>query len=126
MVGALARGAALNTTVRTFLANFAMHTTKDFALTADDWTGVDWKSSARSTPAAAQGITVPTLVLTMSCNFLVVSGEIIYDHVAAKDKTYASVEGALHGFTPCKPEYGDTTKRSFDFIDSWLAKPGRF
>jgi hypothetical protein len=37
-----------------------------------------------------------------------------------------SSEGSGHLFTPCRPEYGDTKKRSLDYIDSWLAKPGRF
>ena len=50
-----------------------------------------------STPANAEGITVPSLVMTMGCHYLVVPGEIIYDHLAAKDKTYATVEGATHG-----------------------------
>ncbi len=117
---------SINTTVRDFLANYALRTTQDFAIKEDDIVGVDWKSSMMSSPGAAEGITVPTLVLTMSCHYLVVPGEIIYDHLASKDKTYASVEGAVHGFTPCKPEYGDTEKRTFDFVDSWLAKAGRF
>ena len=116
----------LNTTVRIFLANYATRTTPDYALTADDATGIDWHSSNRSTPASSEGITVPTLVLTMSCFYLVVPGEIAYDHLAAKDKTYASIEGANHNFDACKPEYGDTVKRSFDYLDTWLSKPGRF
>jgi hypothetical protein len=118
--------ASLNYTVKRFLSNDALRTTKDFAVTADDIVGVDWRSSLRSTPGSAEGITVPTLVLAMSCFHFVVADEIIYDHLAAKDKTYAVVEGALHEFNPCKPEYGDTTKRTFDFVDGWLSKPGRF
>jgi hypothetical protein len=117
---------SLNYTLRHFLANDAIRSTKDFALTEDDVIGVDWKSSMRSTPGSAEGITVPTLVVTMSCNVWVVPNEIIYDHLAAKDKTFAAVEGALHVFTPCKPEYGDTQKRLFDFVADWLYKPGRF
>jgi hypothetical protein len=124
-VGSLYFG-SLNYTVRHFLANDAIRTTKDFAITADDIVGVDWRSSLRSTPGNAEGITVPTLVMVMTCNLLVVPDEIIYNHLAAKDKTFAAVEGALHGFTPCKPEYGDTQKRAFDFVDSWLSKAGRF
>ena len=119
-------GMAINTTVRKYLANYALRTTRDYALTEDDILGVDWNSSLRSSPHGAEGITVPTLVLTMGCHYLIVPGEIIYDHLAAKDKTYATVEGSAHSFTPCKPEYGDTQKRTFDFVASWLAKPGRF
>jgi hypothetical protein len=69
--------------------------------------GIDWASAYYSTPGNAAGITVPALVLTMSCHYLVVPGEIVFGHLAASDKTYASVEGATHGFEPCKPEYGD-------------------
>jgi pimeloyl-ACP methyl ester carboxylesterase len=115
-----------NTTVRRFLANSAIRTTPDFAITTDDIVGVNWRSSINSTPGNAEGITVPTLVLSMSCHYLVVPGEIIYDHLAARDKTFAVVEGATHLFTPCKPEYGDTVKRSFDSVDGWLGKAGRF
>jgi len=115
-----------DTTVRRFLAGSAIRTGPDFAITADGITGVDWRSSYNSTPANADGISVPALVLTMSCHYLVVPGEIIFDHLGSKDKTYASVEGAVHGFSPCKPEYGDTVKRTFDFVDAWLSKEGRF
>ena len=38
----------------------------------------------------------------------------------------ARVEGATHGFAPCKPEYGDTVKRTFDYVDTWLKQAGRF
>jgi hypothetical protein len=115
-----------NTTVRRFLALGAIRTTPDFAITADDIVGVNWASAALSTPANAQGINVPALVMVMTCHYLVVPGEIIFDHLASKDKTYAAVEGAVHGFTPCRPEYGDTEKRTFDFINGWLGQAGRF
>jgi hypothetical protein len=113
-------------TVRRFLANDAVRTTRDFAMTADDVIGVDWKSSNGTSPAQAEGITVPTLVMTNSCFQFVVTSEINYDHIAAKDKTFGGVEGSTHFFLPCKPEYGDTKGRLFDYVDEWLAKPGRF
>jgi hypothetical protein len=112
--------------VRDFLSDSAVRTGPNFAITADDMIDVDWRSAMTSTPANAEGITVPSLVLTMGCHYLVVPGEIIYDHLAAKDKTYATVEGAVHVFTPCGAQYGDTVKRTFDFVDGWLSKPGRF
>jgi hypothetical protein len=115
-----------NYTVRRFLANDAMRLTEDYAITEDDILGVDWKSSNTSTPLSAEGVTSPTLVLTMSCFQFVVPSEIVFDHLAATDKTFAAVEGADHTFDPCKPEYGDTKKRAFDFVDRWLDKPGRF
>ncbi len=115
-----------NTTVRRFLAASAIHTRADYAIAADDITGVDWRSAMTATPANAEGVTVPSLVLTMSCHYLVVPDEIIFDHLASKDKTFAAVEGATHLFNACQPEYGDTLKRTFDFVDDWLRRDGRF
>lgn len=115
-----------NTTVRRFLASSAIRTKPDFAITSDDIRGVEWNSAMSSTPANAEAITVPTLILTMSCHYLVVPGEIIFDHLAARDKSYASVEGATHLFQPCRPDYGDTVGRTFDYVDRWLSKDGRF
>ncbi len=115
-----------NTTLRDFLSDSAIRTGPNFAITADDIVDVDWRSAMTATPANAEGIKVPSLVLTMGCHYLVVPGEIIFDHLAAKDKTYATVEGAVHVFTPCGTQYGDTVKRTFDFVDGWLSKPGRF
>jgi hypothetical protein len=115
-----------NTTVRQFLAHSAIRTGPDFAITADDILGVDWASAMTSAPTNAEGITVPALVLPMTCHYLIVPDEIIFDHLSSKDKTLAFVEGAVHNFTPCRPEYGDTVKRAFDFVDRWLSNPGRF
>jgi pimeloyl-ACP methyl ester carboxylesterase len=117
---------AQNTTVREFLSDSAVRTGSNFAITQNDIVDVDWRSSMTSTPANAEGISVPSLVLTMGCHYLVVPGEIIFDHLAAPDKTYATVEGAVHVFTACGAQYGDTTKRTFDYVDSWLSKAGRF
>jgi hypothetical protein len=108
------------------LAQAAIRTAPDYAVTADRIIGVDWASAFTSAPANARGITVPALVLTMSCHYLLVSGELTFDALASSDKSYAAVEGATHLFTPCKPEYGDTVKRSFDVVDGWLSQPGRF
>ncbi len=115
-----------NTTVRRFLAVSAIRTTPDFGFTATDITGVEWASAMNSTPGNAAGIRVPTLVLAMSCHYLMVPDEIIYDHLAAPDKQLVFVEGATHGFAPCRPEHGDTTARTFDYVDGWLKQPGRF
>jgi pimeloyl-ACP methyl ester carboxylesterase len=112
--------------VRQFLDDSALRTTSGFKLTTDDIVGVDWASANDSAPSNAKGIKSPTLVLTMSCHYFIVTGEIIYDNLASADKTYASVEGAVHTFTPCGAQYGDTVKRTFDYVDSWLKKPGRF
>jgi hypothetical protein len=113
-------------TVRQYLANDAIRTTKDFALTEDNVIGVDWKSSNTGTPAQAEGVSVPTLVMTNTCFQFIVASEIVYDHLAAKDKTFAGVEGSEHFFTSCGPQYGDVKQRLFDFVGDWLSKPKRF
>jgi len=115
-----------NSTVRRFLASHAVRTLPGFAITADNITGVDWHSAFSSTPANAEGITVPALVLTMSCHYLVVPDEIIFEHLGSPDKTLQAVEGATHLFAPCKPEFGDTVKTTFDAVANWLDEKGRF
>lgn len=60
------------------------------------------------------------------------AAETIYEHARSADKSIAFIEGAEHGYQTCKPcekvpgEFGDTTKTTFDYIDGWVMKPGRF
>ena len=112
--------------LREYLANDAIRTTKDFALTEDDMVGIDWGSSNLGTPAQAESVTAPTLILSNTCFQFVVPAEIVLDHLASKDKALVGVEGSQHEFTACRPEFGDTKKRLFDYLADWLAKPGRF
>ena len=115
-----------NGSLRHYLSYYALRTTPDYRLTADDIKGIDWRSSANSAVGNVEGITVPTLVMTGTCYLHIVPSELAYDHSAAKDKEYVSVEGGDHFFKPCKPEYGDSIKRTFDYVDRWLMQPGRF
>jgi len=39
-----------------------------------------------------------------------------------RDKEYVVVEGGDHTFRPCRPEFGDTQNRAFDYVDAWLSK----
>jgi hypothetical protein len=113
------------TTVRQFLSHSAIRMAADFAITEDDIVGVDWRSATSSLPGNAEGISVPALVLSSTCHYLIVPGEIVFDHLASKDKTLAYVEGAAHSFAPCRPEYGDTVRRAFDYVDLWLSDTNR-
>lgn len=115
-----------NVTVRHFLSFLALTTTPDFALTEDSIQGVDWRSSGNSSAGNVENISVPTLVMAATCAIHLVPLEIVFDHAAAADKEFVAVEGANHAFQPCRPEFGDTRKRAFDFVDAWLSKPGRF
>lgn len=113
-------------TVRGYLGSAAIRFRPDFAIRADTISGVEWESAFTSTPANARGITVPALVLTMTCHYLVVPGEIIFDNLASRDKTMQGIEGATHVFQPCRPQYGDTLGRTFDAVGAWLEGRGRF
>lgn len=108
------------TTVRQFLANSAIRVGPDFAIGEDGIVGVDWQSATSSLPGNAEGISVPVLVLSSTCHYLIVPAEIVFDHLASQDKTLVYVEGAAHSFAPCRSEYGDTVRRAFDYVDLWL------
>jgi hypothetical protein len=112
----------VNLTVKQYLSSEAIRTTPDFAISEDNMIGVDWRSSGNSLPGNLENITVPTLVMAGSCFFLMDTLEISYDHSAAKDKEFVVVDGGDHEFNPCRPEFGDSQKRAFDYVDAWLNK----
>jgi len=114
-----------NTTVRHFLSFYALRTTPEYAVTESDVKGIVWRSTVNSAPGNVEGVKVPTLVMAGSCYGHMVFNEIVFDHSAAKDKEFVVVEGGNHSLEPCRPEYGDTSKRAFDYVESWLAKAGR-
>lgn len=115
-----------DTTVRHYLSFNALRTGPDYHLTEDRIYGVDWRSSGDSMQGNVEGITVPTLIIAATCGFDMGLLEAVFDHSAAKDKEYVGVEGADHNMRACGPQYGDTYRRSFNYMDAWLRKPGRF
>jgi hypothetical protein len=123
---------ALKTTVRNYLSSYAIRTTPDFGYDATSLHGIDWTSTYASPPGDVEGITVPLATIGMTGHWEGLAAETIYDHAASRDKTIAFVEGATHFYTPCAPcektpgQFGDTIKTTYDYIDGWLAKPGRF
>jgi hypothetical protein len=123
---------ALKTTVKNFLSSYAIRALPGFGYDANRVHGVDWRSTYSSPPGNVEGITVPLLAMGMTGNWEGLAAEEIANHAASKDKTVAFIEGATHVYTPCdrceKPAsaYGDTVKLTYDFIDGWLSKPGRF
>jgi hypothetical protein len=88
--------------------------------------GIDDCSSNNSTVCAVQSISVPQLFLAMGAFAFVRDVEHEYDLSIAKDKDYAVVEGANHGFTPCIPcqttpnQYSNTMKNLFDYATAWI------
>lgn len=122
----------LKVTVRSFLSTFAVRTTPDFGYDADSVKGIDWSSSYSVPPGSVRGIKVPTLVMGMTGHWEYLAAETIYENSASGDKSIAFVEGATHGYMPCKKcektpgQFGDTIKTIYDYADKWLSKPGRF
>jgi hypothetical protein len=111
--------------VKSFLSSFVVRLKADYRWTEDGLYGIDWHSSPSSLTGSTEGIRVPTLIMTSTCAAHIVFHETAFDHSAAKDKEFVGLEGANHGFMPCKPEYGDSFTRGFDYVDAWLTKPGR-
>jgi hypothetical protein len=131
----LARGAII-TTAHAFLSTFATRPINGYGYDASTLNGIDFKSNYSNTAGSAEGITVPLLQMGMTGSYEYFVAETIREHAKSADKTLAYVEGATHGFSPCKPcavaqgkpenYYGDTIKTVFDHLDGWLSKPGRF
>jgi hypothetical protein len=123
---------ALNTTVRSFLTNNAIRVTDTFGYDESSVRGVEWTSSYSSPPGNVKDIKVPMLVMGMTGNWEYLAAETIFENAKSADKTLVFVEGASHGYTTCKQcektpgQFGDTQKITYDFIDSWLSKKGRF
>jgi hypothetical protein len=128
----MARG-ALKTTVRGFLNNFAIRVTDDYGYDEDTVHGVDWTSTYASNPGNIEGITVPLLIVGMTGHWEYAAAETIFEHAnKAPDKTLAYVEGAQHGYSTCTKcekvpgQFGDTQKTTYNYVDGWLSKSGRF
>src|SRR5205807_10043177 len=88
-------GGTKDLTINSFLSANAIKSTHSLD-------GIDWCSTNNSTMCAVQSIKVPTLIAAMGAFHFVRDQELMYDLSAAKDKDYIVVEGALHGYTPCK------------------------
>jgi hypothetical protein len=123
---------ALRTTVRGFLQTLALRVSDDFGFDADTIHGIDWSSSYALPAGSVRTVTAPLLTLGMTGHWEYLAAEIIYENARSSDKTIAFVEGATHVFTTCKAcektpgQFGDTLKTTYDYVDGWLSKPGRF
>jgi hypothetical protein len=125
--------ASLKTTVKNYLASFAIRTTPAFHYGEDSRIeGVDWRSTYAAPPGNVEVFTHPLLTLGMTGNWEGLAAETIYDHAGSKDKSIGFIEGATHVYTPCLPcektpgQFGDTVKTLYDYVDAWVGKPGRF
>jgi len=90
--------------------------------------GIDDCSSNNSTTCAVQSIHVPIAIQAMGAYQFVRDQEVLFDKSASTDKDFITIEGALHGYTPCKPcektpgQYSNTVKNLFDYIAAWTNK----
>jgi len=95
---------------------------------SDSQTGADYCSTNAAAICAAQYVSVPVMVASMGGYMFVGDGERLYDHTASKDKDFVVIEGAVHGFTPCRAcektpgQYSNTMKNLFDYIAAWTNK----
>jgi hypothetical protein len=123
---------ALSTTVRRFLNTFALKVGEDYGFGADSFRGIDWASSYSCPPSSVEGVTVPLLAMGMTGHWEFLAAETIYEHAKSADKSIAFVEGATHGYRTCTAceehpgQFGDTLKTTYDYVDTWLSKEGRF
>ncbi len=119
---------ALETSVNRFLHTFATRTLPGYRITEDSISGVDWSSNYNNLMGAVPGIQIPMLLIANTGHYWLVSAEMGYNLAGSKDKTIAFAEGAVHGFTPCKPcertpgEFGDTVHHIVDYSADWLDK----
>lgn len=127
---------ALVTTVKDFLRTFSIRALPDYGVDEFGVHGVDFSSSWGATYNNVGGITKPLLQMGFTGSYEYSFAEGARARAKAADRTLAYVEGPVHGFRPCTEcavahgfpanHYGDTVKTLYDFIDSWLSKPGRF
>ncbi len=122
----------LVTTVKSFLANYAVRTTDTYHYDATHVIGIDWNSSYNTPIGNIGGVKAPTLVMGMTGNWEYLASETIYNTSSAKDKSLAFVEGASHLFTTATDsekypgQFGDTLKLTYDYVAEWLTQPHRF
>lgn len=118
--------ASVQLSVRQYLSGFAIETKPDYDVTEDDIQGVVWASSATSAIDNVAGLKVPLLIMAMTGHILLRPAEMIWEAAPGPDKELVGVEGAGHWFAPCGPceakpgQFGDTVKRTFDYVDEWL------
>jgi len=91
----------------------------------DSLTDIDYCSTINSTTCAVGSIDAPSLFMAMGGYKFIRDHEIMYERSTSKDKDFVVVEGALHGYDPCKRceatpgQYGNSTKNMFDYIRDW-------
>jgi hypothetical protein len=88
--------------------------------------GIDHCSTNASTNCAVAHIRAPTLIAAMGAYNHIRFQEIMYEDSPAEDKDFIVIEGAVHGYTPCRPcettpgQYSNSAKNLFDYTAEWV------
>jgi hypothetical protein len=106
-------------TLRSFLSANAIRA-------RDSMEDIDYCSTNNSTVCAVQSISVPVLFMAMGAHYFIRDNERHYDLSKSKDKDFIVIEGAVHGFTPCKRcektpgQYSNSDQNLFDYTAKWI------
>jgi pimeloyl-ACP methyl ester carboxylesterase len=106
-------------TLRSFLSAQAVRA-------RDSMEDIDYCSTNNSTICAVQSISVPVLFMAMGAHYFIRDNERAYDLSKSNDKDFIVIEGAVHGFTPCKPcektpgQYSNSDRNLFDYAAKWI------
>lgn len=91
----------------------------------DSLTDIDYCSTINSTTCAVASIGAPSVFMAMGGYKFIRDHEIMYERAASRDKDFVVIEGALHGYDPCRRcettpgQYANSTKNTFDYIRDW-------
>ena len=106
-------------TVKSFLSANAIRSTDSL-----DYSKIDWCTSNNSVPCALRAITVPVLIVAMQGHYFVTDSEYFLDIAKSADKELIAIEGATHGYTPCRDceggPYKNSVKNLFDYVAKWI------
>jgi len=115
--GSFDRGTKL-LSLRSFLTTQAVRSTNSLD-------GIDHCSSNNSTVCALGSISVPVMVAGMGGYLFIRDSEEEFEASRSQDKDLVFIEGATHGFTPCRNcaddpnAYSNSVKNLFDYIAQW-------
>ena len=106
-------------TVKSFLSANAIRSTDSL-----DYSKIDWCTSNNSVPCALKTISVPVLIVAMQGHYFVTDSEYFLDIAKSSDKEFIAIEGATHGYTPCRDceggPYNNSVKNLFDYVAKWI------
>jgi pimeloyl-ACP methyl ester carboxylesterase len=106
-------------TLRSFLSANAIRA-------KDSMEDIDYCSTNNSTVCAIQSISVPVLFNAMGAHYFIRDNERMFGMARSADKDFITVEGAVHGFTPCiacektPGQYSNSVKNLFDYMAKWM------